>query len=71
MKKDKIPKKRGPAPKYKTEEEKLEARRVSAKKYYESHKEICIQKQLDRNKKNIDILRRYREGEIIDAELKS
>lgn len=61
MKKDKPRKKPGPKPKYTTEEEKREARRLSSKKYYETHKEICTQKQSVINKKRYEIVKQFRE----------
>jgi transposase len=64
----KEPKKKGRKQKYFTEEERREANCEKAKRYYQKNRELCIQKQLEKNKLNTEILRKYREGKLIETE---
>lgn len=66
MAKEKIPKKKGRKPKYLTDEERRQGERDRSKKYYDSHKELCLQKQHEKYKQKSEILKKYNEGKFIE-----
>lgn len=60
-----VPKKRGPKPKY-TEEERKDAQRANARKYYNKNKEECVKKQIERHKFQQELARKYKEGKLVE-----
>lgn len=61
-------KKPGRKPLYSTDEERKEAHKLSAKKHYEKNKDKIIEKQAIKHKEMLEIVRRYKEGKIVDVE---
>jgi hypothetical protein len=68
---------KGPKPKYTTDEERHEARREHIKQYYERNKEEIKRKQVERYAKNkdkinaeqkkaYDIYKKYKQGKVVE-----
>lgn len=66
MAKEKVPKKKGRKPKYLTDDERRQAERDSSKKYYEKNRELCMKKQNEKYKEKCEILKKYKEGKLVD-----